>query len=817
MTKALLAATVLLLVGSSVPAQNYDSALSRYSRQNPEEKIYIHYDRDNYVAGETIWFKAYLYNLDLPSTLSVNFYLQVTDQAGNVVTKRQYPVQGASVKGSLALPDSLPQGYYFVRALTKAMVNSATKKIYTKELYVFNPLKKQSAIPESRNKQELNLTFYPESGKLIAGVQSTVAFQALDARGYPVEVSGRIIGDDGTYLATFKSIHDGMGRFKLKPKVGVKYYARIFGATGVDSVMLPTVQSSGISISVDNEKGGKVFQISKSANSGNTFSEVLLVARQYDQIVYENLINFGSYTSVKGHLTTDNLPSGILQFTLFDTNGLPVSDRLSFVNNTSATEKGSIKVTKKDLANRGENTFEVSFPDSMQRIFSVTVSDYTAVPGRADNIISRLLFTEELKGHVFDPAWYFTGNSAVADTALDNVMLTHTGSRFNWTDALADRNNKMNVTDNYLLSVTGNVVALKDKKPVSKGSLDVDIVAEDSTTFFYSVPVDDAGKFRVDSLLINGKSKFYFTYLDDRNKEKAVEVTMHEHQEDTSIMNAFSRKIPDDIILNPPPTVTDQVLLQRLEFVKEGNPVAKVLENVTIKAADKSPEDVVNEKYTSEIFRTGGKVVVDNVNEKVVDRNINGLDFVKNRIADVGLQGGTFVNRKNFSIQNHKDADKMRNKEDMRMWEVGLFINEVPANLLQLKNLRAEQIALVKFYQAGFIGAGSNYPGGAIAVYLKKGDDMVNIKPVDAGFITYDGYSLVKEFKSPDYSRSAQSSTPDKRSTLLWNPDAGANGNLSFRFFNNDFSRKLRIVVEGFDANGGLIHIEHIMSNENDN
>ena len=71
---------VFLLVFPFIPvAQNVDAALHTLATKHPTEKIYIHYDKDYYVAGETIWFKAYLYSNGQPSDLSYNFYLQLTD------------------------------------------------------------------------------------------------------------------------------------------------------------------------------------------------------------------------------------------------------------------------------------------------------------------------------------------------------------------------------------------------------------------------------------------------------------------------------------------------------------------------------------------------------------------------------------------------------------------------------------------------------------------------------------------------------------------------------------------------------------------
>ena len=81
----------------------------------------------------------------------------------------------------------------------------------------------------------------------------------------------------------------------------------------------------------------------------------------------------------------------------------------------------------------------------------------------------------------------------------------------------------------------------------------------------------------------------------------------------------------------------------------------------------------------------------------------------------------------------------------------------------------------------------------------------------------YQGFSITKEFYSPDYSGADSKRTaPDNRTTLYWNPDIFTDSetkSVKLNFFNNDFSKKYKIVLEGFDASGKLIHLEKIIGN----
>ena len=126
----------------------------------------------------------------------------------------------------------------------------------------------------------------------------------------------------------------------------------------------------------------------------------------------------------------------------------------------------------------------------------------------------------------------------------------------------------------------------------------------------------------------------------------------------------------------------------KLEEIKE-------LERVTVKAKTvKRPSDIVNEKYTTGVFRSEANAQLDNINEPANDKSINAADYIKNNIQAIEVQNGQFVNRKNMSLMTGQK------------WPIGIFINEAPANIVLLRTIRMQDVALIKFYEAGFIGVG---------------------------------------------------------------------------------------------------------------
>jgi hypothetical protein len=143
-----------------------------------------------------------------------------------------------------------------------------------------------------------------------------------------------------------------------------------------------------------------------------------------------------------------------------------------------------------------------------------------------------------------------------------------------------------------------------------------------------------------------------------------------------------------------------------------------------------------------------------------------------------------------------------------------LFLNEMPTDINMLNNISISDVAYIKVLRPTFVG-GFGGSSGAIAVYLRRGGD--SRADIDTrGFDKYrkGGYNIVKEFYAPDYTvRKDIHILQDKRLTLYWNPNLVADTlthTAKISFFNNDFTRRFRVVVEGMGEDGTLGHIEQL-------
>ena len=102
----------------------------------PQEKIHLHTDRDFYVPGEKIWFKAYVTDaasLQSP-TDSRYVYTELIDSNDSLVGRVMVRPENGMFHGYLFLSENVPEGNYTLRAYTRYMENSGDDYFFKKNI-----------------------------------------------------------------------------------------------------------------------------------------------------------------------------------------------------------------------------------------------------------------------------------------------------------------------------------------------------------------------------------------------------------------------------------------------------------------------------------------------------------------------------------------------------------------------------------------------------------------------------------------------------------------------------------------------------------
>jgi hypothetical protein len=222
------------------------------------------------------------------------------------------------------------------------------------------------------------------------------------------------------------------------------------------------------------------------------------------------------------------------------------------------------------------------------------------------------------------------------------------------------------------------------------------------------------------------------------------------------------------------------------------------LATVNIKAKAKSTLDEMDKKYTSGLFSGGDAREFDLVNDPFAASALNIFQYLQGKVA--GLQINATSNPPTLSWRGGTPS---------------LFMDEMPVTADMISTIPVNDIAFVKVFQPPFMGAVGGGSGGGIAIYTRKGGDERQEPGKGLSNNTVSGYTLIKEFYSPDYDAfSEENEKKDLRSTLYWNPSVvtvPGNNKVLLKFYNNDITESFRVVIEGMTKDGRLAHVEQMM------
>jgi hypothetical protein len=785
---------VFSFTGNRCDAQRLDSLLNDLSTKYPQEKIYIQYDKPYYNPGETIWFKAYLTYDGSALPASKTVYAELIDEKGTVLQKKIMPVIESGAASYFDLPDSLQKNTLFVRAYTSWMLNFDSSLLYLKPVSIISNAKK-IVKPAS-----YSVTFFPEGGDLVNGVESRIAFKATDQDGNPFYVSGYLSDKQGNKLLSFGSVHNGMGTFSFTPLIKETYKLFWKDKKGaMHESPLPEIKEQGVVLKVTNTNNQINYYLQRPDSVSESFKSYYVIAQAQQQAIYSAVINMKTKTSVTAPLPVDSLLNGIVQITVFNADRIPVAERIVFINHDNYYFNTDLHAVELNLNKRKHNTLQVDVGGSIVSNLSIAVTDesLSTPSSNRENIFSSLLLTSDLKGYVYNPAYYFSAAEDSVAQQLDLVMLTNGWRRFKWEELLAGKWPALNHLPENYLTISGNVYGpasflLKGKE------VSVILKAKAGAEDIFTIPVSPDGKFFRNGIYFFDTAKVYYQFNNDKNKQLTSTTTF-------SFNNSFVKTLPpsaavlNNFYLTGQPDSIISVKNKRLTKLLEqdffeGNKI-KSLEGVTLKSHTKTAQERIDEKYTSGFFTGGDAYIFSVADDPFSKGSLTVLNYLQGKVA--GLQ---------ISTTGTPSAT----------WRGGspsIFLNESPADLEMIQSINMNDVALIKIFRPPFIGAANGGSGGAIAVYMKKGEQAsVTAKGLD--FVRLNGYSSIKEFYSPDYDK-VMDIVPanDLRSTLYWNPFLIMDKNtrrIKVPFFNSDNCKKIRVVIEGINSEGQLTREEKV-------
>jgi len=286
----------------------------------------------------------------------------------------------------------------------------------------------------------VNLSFFPEGGDLIAGLENNLAFKAVNEFNKPVDVEGQIKDSKNKVVTNFKTFHFGLGQLNFIPEEGEQYYAQITKPNRIDEqFVLPMSLNYGVQVKIENENENK---ISATINS-TTKQSVSVIASIRDKIYFASNCDVDN-TNKKFIIPTESMPMGVCKITIFNQENLPCCERLVFVNQNKQLSI-SIKTEKDKYLPREKVKATIEVKDANGNATDANISLAVTndmllsfADDKQGNLISELYLQQDLKEKVTESKFYFTEHPKAKKT-LDLLMLTSGWRRFSYTPIIQNQ------------------------------------------------------------------------------------------------------------------------------------------------------------------------------------------------------------------------------------------------------------------------------------------------------------------------------------------------------------------------------------------
>lgn len=623
---------------------------------------------------------------------------------------------------------------------------------------------------------DFDVKFFPEGGALINIPHQNVAFKAQGADGFSKEIEGFLFNSKGDTLTNFRSEHNGMGIFTMNPVNNETYYVTVRTNDSITKRFdLPAIEPKGISIAMSHYKQEIRYEIQKT-EATEWPQKLFLLAHTRGKLAILQPIN---PKRTFGKMNDSLFTEGITHFMLIDEQGNALSERLIFVPDHKPNQ-WQITTDQPTYGKREKVSLQIAAKDSegnpVEGTFSVSITDRKSIQpdSLADNILSNLLLTSDLKGYVEDPAYYFLNQDARTLRSIDYLMMTHGWRRHKMENVL--RTPSLNFT-NYIekgQTISGRIMGFFGAN-VKKGPI---CVLAPKYNIIATTETDEKGQF-----IVNTSFRDSTTFLVQARTKKGfagVDILMDPPQYPVA-----THKAP---YFNGATTFMEDYLMNtRDQYYMEGGMRVYNLKEVTVTAKRERP--------SSKSIYTGG---------------INTYTVEEDRLQGYGQTAFDAASRlPSVTITNGSEIH-IRNNSEPAIIVIDDIVYEDASDIL--KDIQVSDMSSISLLRgADAVILGPRASGGAVVITLK---DPRNLPARPAqGIITYTplGYSESVEFYHPTYDtpekKNAQRS--DFRSTVYWNPELrlDAEGKATIEYYTPDSTAPEDIIIEGVDKNGKVCRI----------
>jgi hypothetical protein len=647
-------------------------------------------------------------------------------------------------------------------------------------------------IPILATSDQVDVQFFPEGGQLVSELPSKIGIKATAPNGLGYEIEGAIQISDGPEMTRFKTSALGMGHVVISPQPGKTYTAKVRFKDGSEkSFPLPVAAPQGYVLNVNNTStkiiSSKILISKPLLNTG----ELRLVAMHSGKLYLSTKVSSAKQITTIS-IPKKGIPSGIVQLTLFSPDNRPIAERLVFVNHpedriisTLKTEKAVYK--KREKVNLDLKTLFDGKP--AQGSFSVAVTNSQSVTPDEDNesnILTSLLLTSDLVGHIEKPNRYFKDDQQGTVEALDNLMLTQGWRRYSLDKIMQEAGPAIAFQPEKTLRISGRITR-DNKKPFPNAK--VSILSSKQGMFVADTVANEQGYFVFDNLVFSDSTKFLIQGRTAKDK-KFVEIDLDMVPGQVVTKN----KNTGDVEVNVNESISSYLRSSNNFFEEQ---MKKGMLRRTIQLEEVRIVQARPNKASPNSWNLNGPGKADFVFAgEDLSSCVTVLDCIQGKVPGLMIRYDT-EGMPYATLMRHGGKMMSVFIDGMKMTDLSMLDMILPDAVESVEILRSTH------YLAAY---GGQARGGAIIITTKFDGRVYNTYVPGIVTFTPKGYHSTRQFYSPKYNPVESISGKDFRSTVYWNPhfltDTAGNARLSF--FNTDEAGEYRVVLEGIEGSGKL-------------
>lgn len=776
-------------------AQELSTALEKFSEQYVQERFFLSTDREIYKPGDSLKLQVFKFSTAANQLPSEVLYIDLIDEKGKVVQHKIFRLEGNNTQLSWKIGDD-DAGFLRLRAYTRTSIQNAGNAA---EIQVFVHADKRTSGKTLsalyNNESPVTLRFYSEGGSLPAGFMNKVLVQATDEHGWPHEVSGDITDSRGQKVASFATNKKGYAIVNFEA-LDNAYEARWKDGITEKKQALPVVLKDGAGLECRIDEKGITYLV-KRTEPYTGVGNYQLIAHQLYSPVYFAKLNLKTTDIASGFIDTKELTPGVIYVALLDASNNVVASRLVY---HGAAELVAPPNTIEATVRRDSATpaVDLRFADQEHSGFLLHARSVRSRNGAAGFVVpTSFLFGSEITCPVPSVLLQPDGTSGLQEE-LNTLLLMSDWNGWKPAEILAPAKPLTPAKPEQGLSYKGHFTH-GFKKEMGGTKMVLMAKLHNGLQEFFDIVPDENGKFELNNVAFEDTALAHYRIQSQKKSTATRQMTLiitPTTLEKSPVQAKAIRIDPNrfaSLITNG--TLSGNDLARRMDSLSTSAD-GTLLGGVTVKSVTRTPLQILNDEYSHGFFNgmENARIITPEKDPAFLS-SMSVFHYLEGRVA--GLEVNPTATLDPVKWRGHVTS---------------LFLNEIPQQMPDgsqlaedasaIQSIPMSDVALIKIFSPPFVLAMGNGPGGAIAVYTKKGSDFRPRQLSET--ISLPGFSTTGATQELYYTLGEKQALR----LLNWMPGLHLDNTVSnrvVRIVPQTGSHSDHVLIQGFDAKGRIV------------